>query len=585
MAAWHLAGCARLGGMVSWAGREPRTMFRVGMVLNMTLVAAMNSPSNSDAEERLVRAEHGLVVSVSRAASETGRDVLAQGGTAVDAAVATALVLAVTYPEAGNIGGGGFMLVYPGDDRPVECIDYRETAPGRATAEMFVGDTNRLGHKVVGVPGTIRGLALAHARFGKLPWKELVGPAARLAGEGFAIDAAVAKSIESVLAEGGDFAELARVYGKPDRTPWQAGDRFVQPELAQTLRTLADEGPEAFYRGRIAEQIVAEMQAGGGLITAEDLAGYEAKSRPAVHGTFRGYDIYGSPPPSSGGIALVEMLNMLETFDLARLGRWSPAAQHLTIEAMRRAYRDRAVYLGDSDFVAIPARLTEKAYARELAAGIDPAHATPSADLAGDVPLAGESPHTTHFSVIDGRGMAVANTYTLEYEFGSHIVVRGTGFLLNNQMSDFNWHPGITDRHGAIGTPPNVIAPGKRMLSSQSPTVVARDGRAVLVTGSPGGRTIINTVLSVVLGVLEYGLPLDEAVAAPRMHQPWFPDKVEMEKSDDPRFAELTAELQRMGHRVELRKEPLGDAHSILVRDGAYWGAPDRRISGYAAGY
>ena len=256
----------------------------------------------------------------------------------------------------------------------------------------------------MGVPGTIRGLALAHARFGKLPWKQLVAPAARLAGEGFAIDAAVAKSIESVLAEGGDFAELARVYGKADHTPWQAGDRFVQPELAQTLRTLADEGPDAFYRGRIAEQIVAEMQAGGGLITAEDLAGYEAKVRPAVHGTFRGYDVYGPPLPSSGGIVLVEMLNMLETFDLARLGRWSPAAQHLTIEAMRRAYRDRAAYLGDSDFVTIPARLTEKAYARRLAAGIDPARATASADLAGEVPLTDESPHTTHFSVIDRHG-------------------------------------------------------------------------------------------------------------------------------------------------------------------------------------
>ncbi|HEX4142929.1 MAG TPA: gamma-glutamyltransferase [Pirellulales bacterium] len=551
----------------------------------MTLVAAVNSPGESNSDDRLVRAEQGLVVSVSQAASETGRDILAQGGTAVDAAVATALVLAVTYPEAGNIGGGGFMLVYPADGRPVECIDYRETAPRGATAEMFVGETNRLGHKVVGVPGTIRGLALAHARFGKLPWKDLVAPAARLAGEGFAIDAAVAKSVESVLAEEGDFAELRRVYGKPDHTPWQTGDRFVQPELAQTLRTLADEGPEAFYRGPIAEQIVAEMQAGGGLLTAEDLAGYMAKSRPAVHGTFRGYDVYGPPLPSSGGIVLVEMLNMLETFDLARLGRWSPAAHHLTIEVMRRAYRDRAAYLGDSDFVSIPSRLTEKAYARKLAAGIDPARATASADLAGEVPLAGERPHTTHFSVIDRHGMAVANTYTLEYEFGAHVVVRGAGFLLNNQMSDFNWHPGSTDRHGAIGTPANVIAPGKRMLSSQSPTVVARDGRAVLVTGSPGGRTIINTVLSVILGVLEYGLPLDEAVAAPRMHQAWFPDKVEMEKSDDPHFAELKAGLEHLGHRVELRKQPLGDAHSILVRDGAYWGAPDRRVSGYAAGY
>ncbi len=551
----------------------------------MTFAVAVNRPTESEAAERLVRAEHGLVVSVSQMASETGRDILARGGTAVDAAVATALVLAVTYPEAGNVGGGGFMLVYPGDGQPVECIDYRETAPRRATADMFVDEANRLGHKVVGVPGTVRGLALAHQKFGKLPWKELVAPAARLAGDGFALDAAVAKLIESVLAEEGNFAELARVFGKPDHTPWQAGDRFVQPELAETLHLLADEGPDVFYRGRIAEQIVAEMQAGGGLITAEDLAGYEAKFRPAVHGTFRGYDVYGPPLPSSGGIVLVEMLNMLETFDLAHLGRHSPAAAHLTIETMRRAYRDRAAYLGDSDFVATPDHLTEKAYARKLAATIDPAHATASADLAGEVPLAEDSPHTTHFSVIDRTGMAVANTYTLEYEFGSHVVVRGAGFLLNNEMSDFNWRPGVTDRKGAIGTPPNVIAPGKRMLSSQSPTIVARDGRAVLVTGSPGGRTIINTVLSVVLGVLEYGMPLDEAVAAPRMHQAWFPDEVSLEKSADPGRAELIAALERMGHRVVLRQAPLGDAHSILVRDGAYSGAADRRISGYAAGY
>ena len=514
-----------------------------------------------------------------------GRDILARGGTAVDAAVATALALAVTYPEAGNIGGGGFMLVYPGDGRPVVCVDYRETAPGGSTPDMFAGDQSKFGHKVVGVPGTVRGLALAHARYGKLPWKELVAPAVRLAGEGFAIDAAVAQLIEEGLAEAGEFAELKRVYGKPDGTPWQAGDRLVLPELAKTLQTLADEGADTFYRGRIAEQLVAEMRAGGGWITADDLAGYQAKIRPAIHGTFRGYDIYGPPLPSSGGIVLVEMLNMLETFDLAGLGHRSPAAQHLTIEVMRRAYRDRAAWLGDSDFVTIPDRLTDKAYARQLAASIDRQHATDSASLAGDVPLAAESEHTTHFSIIDAAGMAVANTYTLEYEFGSRIVVRGAGFLLNNQMCDFNWHPGVTDRQGGIGTPANVIAPGKRMLSSQSPTVVARDGRAVLVTGSPGGRTIINTVLSVVLGVLEYGLPIERAIAAPRMHQPWFPDHVQIEKSTDPGYAELVAALKKMGHHVVFRGEPLGDAHSILVRDGAYWGAPDRRISGFAAGY
>ena len=343
----------------------------------------------------------GMVVSVSQAASEAGRDILARGGTAVDAAVATALVLAVTYPEAGNIGGGGFMLVYPGDGRPVECIDYRETAPAAprptcssARRTAWVTKWSACRERCAAWRWPMRGSASCP---GKNWWRRRRGWPAKVLPS----TRRSPNRSRAYWPKGAILPELERVYGKPDRTPWQAGDRFVLPELAQTLRTLADEGAEAFYRGRIAEQIVAEMQAGGGLITADDLAGYEAKTRPAIHGTFRGYDIYGPPLPSSGGIVLVEMLNMLETFDLARLGRWSPAAQHLTIEVMRRAYRDRAAYLGDSDFVAIPDRLTDKAYARQLAAGIDPAHATASADLAGDIPLAAESPHTTHFSVID----------------------------------------------------------------------------------------------------------------------------------------------------------------------------------------
>ena len=368
-----LPGAAK-GGMVRRGQLVERAaMFRVGMVLSMTLASGSESTGRACAEERLVRAEHGLVVSVSQAASETGRDILARGGTAVDAAVATALVLAVTYPEAGNIGGGGFMLVYPGDGRPVECIDYRETAPG-ARHGRHVRRRDEPSGPQSGRRAGNRPRPGAGPRPVRQAAMEGTGDAGRATGRRRLCHRRGGRQIDRERAwpKGATLPELARVYGKPDHTPWQAGDRLVQPELAQTLRTLADEGPDAFYRGRIAEQIVAEMQAGGGLITAEDLAGYEAKLRPAMHGTFRGYDVYGPPPPSSGGIVLVEMLNMLETFDLARLGRWSPAAQHLTIEAMRRAYRDRAAYLGDSDFVAIPDRLTDKAYARELAAGIDP---------------------------------------------------------------------------------------------------------------------------------------------------------------------------------------------------------------------
>jgi gamma-glutamyltranspeptidase / glutathione hydrolase len=562
--------------------RGPSRWLAIVWVLMML---AMSVAAESTAADRLVSGRQGMVVSVSRPASEVGRGILRDGGNAVDAAVATALALAVTYPEAGNIGGGGFMLIWPGDGRPTVCVDYRETAPAAASENMYATQKSRLGAMIVGVPGTVRGLALAHDKYGRLPWKDLVEPAVKLAADGFAIDRAVAASLNKVLADSQDFAEFVRVYAKPNGTAWQAGDQLRQPDLARTLKAIAELGPDAFYRGRIAEQLVAEMQAAGGIITAADLAGYEAKIREPIHGTFRGFDIYAPPPPSSAGIALVEILNILESFDLARLGRWSPEANHLIIEAMRRAYRDRAAYLGDSDFVDIPEHLTAKQYAKTLAGQIDPARATPSESLAGDIMLADESPHTTHFSIVDSAGMSVANTYTLEEEFGSRVVVRGAGFLLNNQMGDFCWRPGVTDRQGTIGTPPNRIRPGKRMLSSQSPTIVARDGRLLLVTGSPGGRTIINTVLSVVLNVCEFQMDLGAAVDAPRMHQPWLPDRVQFEGALDPAYEKLVAGLRSRGHKVVPRTEPQGDAHSILVRDGLFWGAADRRTSGYAAGY
>jgi gamma-glutamyltranspeptidase/glutathione hydrolase len=329
------------------------------------------------------------------------------------------------------------------------------------------------------------------------------------------------------------------------------------------------------------------MKAGGGLVTKDDLARYEAKVRAPVHGTYRGYDVYGPPPPSSGGVGLVEMLNILENFDLRKEGRWSPKTLHLLVEAMRRAFHDRARYLGDSDFVSVPEHLTSKEYARKLARSIDPGRATPSAELSRDVPLADESSETTHFSVIDAGGMAVANTYTLEESFGSKVVVRGAGFLLNNEMGDFNPRPGVTTRGGTIGTPANEVAPGKRMLSSMTPAVVARDGRAVLVTGSPGGRTIINTVLEVVLNVVEFEMPLREAVDAPRLHHQWFPDEVRGEAGLLKGHAGAVEALRAMGHRVNPKPSGQGDAHSIRVdpRTGRFQGAADRRLDGHAAGY
>jgi gamma-glutamyltranspeptidase/glutathione hydrolase len=525
-----------------------------------------------------------MVVAVSAPAADVGCDILRKGGNAVDAAIATQFALAVTYPAAGNIGGGGFMVVHPGREGEPLVIEYRETAPAAARKDMFRKDDNWYGHKPVGVPGTVRGMALAHQRLGRLPWKDLVLPAVRLAEEGFAIDCSLAGSLNSVVGTAEKFPELRRVYGKNGgASEWQAGDRLVQKELGCTLRLIAEQGADAFYAGPIAKQIVAEMKSGGGLITAEDLAAYRANVRKPIHGTYRGHDIYAPPPPSSGGACLVEMLNILENFDLKKQERWGPQTLHVMAEAMRRAYVDRARYLGDPDFVKVPGHLTSKEYARELARGIDLARATRSEDLAKDIPLAREGDSTTHFSVIDRDGMAVSNTTTLERSYGSRVVVKGAGFLLNDEMIDFNWRPGVTNRQGTIGTDPNLIAPGKRMLSSQTPTIVARNGKVVLVTGSPGGRTIINTVLCVVVNVIDFDMGPRPAVDAPRMHHQWFPDELRFEGAQD--HPDTVARLKAMGHTVIRTRQ--GDAHTIWVdpRTGVYHGAEDRRISGKVSSY
>lgn len=556
-------------------------------LLTLTWCGAQLALADEPALNATIEAEHGLVVSAQRDASAIGVAAMKRGGTAVDAAVATAFALAVTHPEAGNIGGGGFMLIFPGDGRPPVCIDYRETAPAASTERMFASDEGRFTCKMVGVPGTVRGLELAHREFGKLPWRDVVMPSAELAEQGFVVDAYLAESLNELIKESSEFPELLRVYGKDGgKSPWAAGDRLVLPELAKTLRAIAEQGPDAFYTGAIADQFVAEMQAGKGLITRDDLAGYQAKRREPIYGTYRGYDIYGPPPPSSGGVCLVEMLNILEPLELRRHGRNSAEAMHFTIEAMKRAYCDRARYLGDPDFHEIPARLTEETYAQELSTKIPPWNATPSEQLAPEIALPPEGNHTTHFSVLDEHGMAVANTYTLEESYGARIVVRGAGFLLNNEMGDFNWQPGVTDRDGKIGTAANVIAPGKRMLSSQCPVVVARDGRAVLVTGSPGGRTIINTVLHVVLGVLEYDLGMREAVDAPRYHHQWLPDATTFERNSDAAYRAAIQRLKLMGHKTKLT-DVQGSAHSIQIdpATGKKTGAADVRRSGAAEGY
>jgi len=525
-----------------------------------------------------VEAKRGMVVCVSPPAAEVGIGVLRRGGNAVDAATAVALAMAVTFPEAGNIGGGGFMLVKPASakDEPV-CFDYRETAPSACRADTFVNETAQLGPKTVGVPGTVRGLELAHKRFGKLPWRDLVLPAVALARDGFALDPGTAEALNGLIAKhAAAFPEFARVYRKSNGTAWEAGEVLRQPDLASTLQRLADHGPDEFYSGRTAELIVEELKRGGGFITRDDLLGYRAMARRPIHGVYRGYDVYSSPPPSSGGTVIVTVLNILERYPLREYGRYDPRTLHLMTEAMRRAYADRAKHQGDPDFTTIPSELVTKTHAANVAKSIEAERATPSAAVAPEIKLADEGESTTHFSVIDADGMAVANTYTLQNSYGSMVVVAGGGFLLNNEMTDFNWRPDFTDRQGRIGTAANVVAPGKRMLSSQSPTIVVRDGRAILVTGSPGGRTIPNTVLNVLINVLDFDMAIDEAVAAPRSHHQWFPDVLKLEALAE-RDVPSIATLRAWGHSIEPRFSRQGDAHSIFIRNGRVTGAADTR--------
>jgi gamma-glutamyltranspeptidase/glutathione hydrolase len=551
-----------------------------------------------------------VVVAQEGHAAEAGREVLRSGGNAVDAAIATAFALAVTLPEAGNLGGGGFLVAYLPERREVVAVDFRELAPRSATPTMYLGPDGkprsryRTGAWAAGVPGTARGLGLAHSRWGKRPWAALLRPAIRLAREGFPISEDLAASVNSQLGRGGrdpewvptrraagrsdfgrlgDYPETVAALGKPDGTPWHGGDRLVQPDLAAILERIAVGGADEFYNGRTAELIARYMQQHGGFITRDDLTSYEAKVRPPVRTTFRGHDVYGAGPASSGGVTLCLMLNILERFDLKADGRDSPRTQHRVTEAMRRAFFVRATQLADPDFVAVPVeKLTSRSYADELAGSIN-GRASTSTELAPfAIQPAEEGDHTTHLSTLDEAGGAVALTYTLEDGYGAKCVVAGAGFLLNNEMGDFNLIPGRTDARGWIGTPANRIEPRKRMLSSQAPTLVLKDGRVRIVTGSPGGRTIPNTTLWVVLNLLEFGLDPRSAVDAPRTHHQWLPDVLNLEGDDWPR-ATIEA-LAGLGHRVRTISRQ-GNANTIVVEPAAdgrpprIHGVPDRRRS------
>ena len=539
-----------------------------------------------------VREKHVMVASVDAIASRVGADIMRRGGNAVDAAVAVALTLAVTWPEAGNLGGGGFMLIRSADGTE-EALDYRERAPFAATRDMYldangevIKDASLVGYKAVGVPGTVAGLALAHKRHGKLPWADVVEPSRKLAAEGFPVSQYLARSltVKRTVERLQKFPESWRIFERNGK-PYEIGETFVQPELAATLARIQKD-PTDFYRGETAKRIVADVQAHGGMVTAADLAKYEPTIRKPLHSMYRGYEIVTMPPPSSGGVALVEMLNMLEPYDLKSLGWHSAQEVHTVVEVMRRAYADRAKFLGDADFVSVPvAGLMSRSYAEQRRRDIDALRATGSKEIGAGEPAKHESPQTTHFTIIDADGTVVASTYTLNESYGSAVTAPGTGFLLNDQMDDFTSKPGVPNVYGLIQGEANAIAPQKRPLSSMTPTIVMQDGKVLFAVGSPGGSTIINTVLQVIVNVVDFGMNIQEAIDSPRFHHQWLPDKIKWEPFEFSR--DTTDALGKMGHVFEEKPELIGDAHAVAVdpNSGERLGASDPRRGGIPIGW
>lgn len=530
-----------------------------------------------------------VVVSVDPIASAVGVDILKKGGNAVDAAIATGLALAVTHPSAGNIGGGGFMLAHLASKGDVAAIDFREKAPEKSTPTMFLDDQGNpdpkkveIGHLVIGVPGTVRGFWEASQRYGKLKWKDLVAPAVQLARSGFVVDQYLSTNLKTQTRFFEEYPEFGRIFRKEGGAFLEPGDTLVQPDLAWTMQQIHDKGADGFYKGEVAKRLVEGVQAGGGIITLNDLARYDAKVRAAVRGTYRGYELVGMPPSSSGGTTVIQMLNLLENYEIGKMGRRDAATIHLLTETMRIGFYNRAKYLGDTDFVSVDLKkLTSKPFANGFRDRIGKERATRSLELGADIVTKTESPETTHYSVVDSQGNAVSVTYTLEGGYGSKVIAKGTGFLLNNEMHDFNVSPGVTDTKGLIGTTPNLIEPGKRMLSSMSPMIVLKSGKPYLVTGSPGGRTIINTVYQVLVNVIDFNMSAQQAVDEPRIHHQWMPDTITLEKP----LESLAAALQEMGHQTRVNNSTQGDAHSILIRDGRKYPGVDRRLRGGAVGY
>jgi gamma-glutamyltranspeptidase/glutathione hydrolase len=537
----------------------------------------------------VIAAQHGMVVAQEKLAARIGADVLKQGGNAVDAAVATGFAMAVTYPRAGNIGGGGFMVIHLADGNRNIAIDYRETAPAAATRDMFLGADGKpdpaksrdsaLG---IGVPGTVAGLALALEKYGsgKFTLAQLLKPAIALARNGFPIADDLADTMAFWRRRIGPWPSSLRVFSRADGTALRDGDTLVQSDLAATLTAIAEQGPRGFYEGTVADKLANGVHAAGGIMTPDDLKSYRAIVREPVRGSYRGYDIVSMPLPSSGGTVLIESLNILEGFPMPSLQQGSVKSLHLLIEAMKRAYADRARYLGDPAFVNAPiATLIAKDYAVKQRATIDVARATPSSDIMTAVPTPHEGHNTTHFSVVDANGNAVSNTYTLNFPYGVGLVAEGTGVLLNNELDDFTAAPGASNAFGLVGFEANLPGPGKRPLSSMTPTIVLKGGKPVLVTGSPGGSRIISTVLQVIVDVLDYNMDVEAAVSAPRLHHQWLPDEVRVEHGFPD---EVIAGLRARGHTVVA---PMGQtsANSIAVTPAGLLGGPDPRTRGSEA--
>ncbi|MBT4141366.1 MAG: gamma-glutamyltransferase [Candidatus Latescibacteria bacterium] len=538
-----------------------------------------------------VQGQNGMVVTGEPLAAKVGLDVLKNGGNAIDAAVAIGFAQAVTLPKAGNIGGGGFMVIHLAKTDETIAIDFRETAPAKAYRDLFLnknGDVDsklsRFSHLSAGVPGTVSGMALALKQYGSQSLSDILTPAIQLAEKGFPVSSRFAQDLSSRKDHFQKWPASAKIFLKSTDEVYQPGDLFKQEDLARTLKTIQKNGPDAFYKGDVANLIVREMQQHGGLITKADLAAYKPVIRKPIKGTYQGHTLFSMPPPSSGGIHIVQILNILENFNLKQTGPNSAATLHHMAEAMKYAYADRSKFLGDPDFVDIPQKeLTSKAYAKSLSQKINAQKATPSSDIGPGNPTDYESNQTTHYSVIDKHGNAVAVTYTINFSFGSGIVVDGAGFLLNNEMDDFSSKPGVPNAYGLIGGEANAIEPNKRMLSSMSPTLVLKNGKPILITGSPGGSRIITTTLQIILNVIDHGMNIQEAVNAPRMHHQWLPDELRVEEGLSSDTIRL---LKKMGHTLSM-KPTMGAAESIFIDPnmGIYYGAADPRREGLAIGY